>query len=127
MTSTAPIPPTTGPASLGWPPAALPHRAATAPIPPTTGPASARGAPPGHGSQGPEPSGPAPSAVQGAAGARPRPAIADQIERRYRRPDRLQRGDPLPALALACLDGGTVRLDALARERPLVLFFGSVT
>jgi hypothetical protein len=99
----------------------------TAPIPPATGPTPARGTPSRHWSQGPGPSGDAPSAVQGAAGARPRPAIAEQIERRYRRPDRLQVGDPLPALELARLDGGTVRLEALARERPLVLFFGSVT
>lgn len=47
---------------------------------------------------------------------------------RYRHPDRLQVGDPLPSLELVRLeDGRAVRLDALADDRPLVLVFGSYT
>ena len=54
--------------------------------------------------------------------------IAEETEARYRRPDRLRAGDPVPPLELARLDGqGTVRLDAPAGDRPLVLFFGSCT
>jgi hypothetical protein len=47
---------------------------------------------------------------------------------RYRRPERLAVGDPLPALAAASLeDGSSVELVELARERPLLLVFGSFT
>ena len=47
---------------------------------------------------------------------------------RYRRPDRLAVGDPLPDLAAARLDGGThVALGSLADDRPLLLVFGSFT
>ena len=47
---------------------------------------------------------------------------------RYRRPDRLAVGDHLPDLAAARLeDGSRVALRDLARERPLVLVFGSFT
>ena len=47
---------------------------------------------------------------------------------RYRRPDRLAVGDPLPALpALRLEDGSRVELRDLARERPLLLVFGSFT
>jgi hypothetical protein len=47
---------------------------------------------------------------------------------RYRRPDRLQVGDELPALGAARLDDGArVALRDLARERPLLLVFGSFT
>ena len=47
---------------------------------------------------------------------------------RYRRPDRLGVGDPLPDLAAARLDDGTpVALRDIARERPLLLVFGSFT
>ena len=59
---------------------------------------------------------------------RPRLPIAEETEARYRRPDRLRVGDPVPPLELARLDGqDTVRLDAYAGDRPLVLFFGSCT
>ncbi len=47
---------------------------------------------------------------------------------RYRRPDRLGVGDPLPDLAAARLDDGTpVGLRDIARDRPLLLVFGSFT
>lgn len=47
---------------------------------------------------------------------------------RYRRPDRLAVGDPLPDLAAARLDDGRrVALGALADGRPLLLVFGSFT
>ncbi len=47
---------------------------------------------------------------------------------RFRRPDRLQVGDPLPALELLRLeDSVPTRLDSLAPDRPLVLVFGSFT
>jgi hypothetical protein len=47
---------------------------------------------------------------------------------RYRRPDRLAVGDPLPDLAAARLDDGRrVALRDLARDRPLLLVFGSFT
>jgi hypothetical protein len=47
---------------------------------------------------------------------------------RYRRPDRLQVGDELPALgAVRLADGARVALRDLARERPLLLVFGSFT
>ena len=47
---------------------------------------------------------------------------------RYRRPERLAVGDPLPDLAAARLeDGGLVPLREQARERPLLLVFGSFT
>jgi hypothetical protein len=47
---------------------------------------------------------------------------------RYRRRDRLGVGDPLPDLAAARLDDGTpVALRDIARERPLLLVFGSFT
>jgi hypothetical protein len=45
----------------------------------------------------------------------------------YRRPDRLIVGDPVPALALVRLDTGTKTDLGAARDRPLVLFFGSYT
>ena len=47
---------------------------------------------------------------------------------RYRRPDRLVVGDPLPELTTSALhDGSSVELVNLARERPLLLVFGSFT
>ena len=47
---------------------------------------------------------------------------------RYRRPDRLGVGDPLPDLAVARLDDGTpVGLRDMASDRPLLLVFGSFT
>lgn len=47
---------------------------------------------------------------------------------RYRRPERLAVGDPLPALSASSLeDGSSVELLDLARERPLLLVFGSFT
>jgi hypothetical protein len=47
---------------------------------------------------------------------------------RYRRPDSLGVGDPLPDLAAARLDDGTpVAVREMARERPLLLVFGSFT
>ena len=47
---------------------------------------------------------------------------------RYRRPDRLRAGDPLPDLTAARLDDGEpVALRDLADERPLLLVFGSFT
>jgi hypothetical protein len=47
---------------------------------------------------------------------------------RYRRGDRLGVGDPLPRLAAARLeDGRVVALHDLARDRPLLLVFGSFT
>ena len=45
----------------------------------------------------------------------------------YRRPDRLKRGDPIPALELACLENGTKTNLGAVRDRPLALFFGSYT
>jgi hypothetical protein len=47
---------------------------------------------------------------------------------RYRRPERLVAGDPLPALAAASLeDGSSVELLRLSDDRPLLLVFGSFT
>ena len=46
---------------------------------------------------------------------------------RFRRPDRLQVGDPLPDLELRQLDSGRVALRSLAQDQPLVLVFGSFT
>lgn len=47
---------------------------------------------------------------------------------RYRRPDRLAVGDPLPDLAADRLDDGTrVTLGGLADDRPLLLVLGSFT
>jgi hypothetical protein len=46
---------------------------------------------------------------------------------RYRRPDRLHIGDPLPALSAVTLDGSRVELPDLARDRPALLVFGSFT
>ena len=47
---------------------------------------------------------------------------------RYRRPERLVVGDPLPDLHAARLDDGQpVALRDLSRERPLLLVFGSFT
>ena len=47
---------------------------------------------------------------------------------RYRHPERLAVGDPLPDLAADRLDGGErVELRSLARDRPLLLVFGSFT
>lgn len=46
---------------------------------------------------------------------------------RYRRPERLAVGDPIPALAAATLeDGSPVELRRLT-DRPLLLVFGSFT
>lgn len=47
---------------------------------------------------------------------------------RFRRPDRLGVGDPLPGLDLLRLDDGVqVPLGSLVTDRPLVLVFGSFT
>ena len=47
---------------------------------------------------------------------------------RHRKPERLEVGDPLPALDLLRLeDGGGVGLRSLLDGRPLVLVFGSFT
>ena len=47
---------------------------------------------------------------------------------RYRRPETLRVGDPLPDLSAAALHGGArVELRHLARDRPLLLVFGSFT
>ena len=48
---------------------------------------------------------------------------------RYRRRDSLGVGDPLPDLTAARLDDGTpqVAFREMARERPLLLVFGSFT
>ena len=47
---------------------------------------------------------------------------------RYRRPEALRVGDPLPDLSAVALDGGgQVALRDLAREQPLLLVFGSFT
>ena len=47
---------------------------------------------------------------------------------RFRRPDRLWVGDPLPDLEVLGLeDGRPVRLGSLVAGRPLVLVFGSFT
>ena len=47
---------------------------------------------------------------------------------RYRRPDRLRVGDPIPDLAAARLaDRMPVALRDLSRDRPLLLIFGSFT
>ena len=47
---------------------------------------------------------------------------------RYRRPEALRVGDPLPDLSAVALDGGAqVALRDLAREQPLLLVFGSFT
>jgi hypothetical protein len=46
---------------------------------------------------------------------------------RHHRPDRLDRGQPIPALELLRLDGVAVDLEKLVSERPLVLIFGSYT
>jgi hypothetical protein len=47
---------------------------------------------------------------------------------RYRSPDRLAVGEPLPALTVVRLeDGSPVALRELARDRPLLLVFGSFT
>ena len=47
---------------------------------------------------------------------------------RYRRPDSLGVGDPLPDIAAARLDDGTpVALRQMAGERPLLVVFGSFT
>ncbi len=45
----------------------------------------------------------------------------------YRRPDRLNLGDPMPSLRLARLDGSGFADLAVSNGRPLVLFFGSYT
>ena len=45
----------------------------------------------------------------------------------YRQPDRLEIGDPVPALELTRLDAGRALALAAQRDRPLVLFFGSYT
>ena len=47
---------------------------------------------------------------------------------RYRAPERLAAGDAVPAVTVTRLDPpGAVRLDELARERAVVLVFGSYT
>ncbi len=47
---------------------------------------------------------------------------------RYRQPERLRVGDPLPGLRAARLDDGEpVALADLCRDRPLLLVFGSFT
>lgn len=47
---------------------------------------------------------------------------------RFRRPERLAAGDPLPQVGLVRLeDGARVSLEALVDNRPLVLVFGSFT
>ena len=46
---------------------------------------------------------------------------------RFRRPDLLQVGDPLPDLELHDLDGRSVGLRSLVNGKPLVLVFGSFT
>ena len=47
---------------------------------------------------------------------------------RFRRPDRLRIGDPLPELELLRVaDGAAVPLASLVDGRPLVLVFGSFT
>ena len=47
---------------------------------------------------------------------------------RYRCPERLAVGDPLPALAAASLeDGSSVELRRLTDDSPLLLVFGSFT
>lgn len=47
---------------------------------------------------------------------------------RYRRPEALRVGDPLPDLSAVALDGGArVALRDLSREQPLLLVFGSFT
>jgi hypothetical protein len=47
---------------------------------------------------------------------------------RFRRPDRLRLGDPLPSLEVLGLeDGRPVSLASLVDGRPLVLVFGSFT
>ncbi len=47
---------------------------------------------------------------------------------RFRRPDRLRLGDPLPRLEVLGLeDGRPVSLPSLVDGRPLVLVFGSFT
>ncbi len=47
---------------------------------------------------------------------------------RYRAPDRLAAGDPVPVVTVTRLDPpGTVRLDELDGGRPVVLVFGSYT
>lgn len=62
--------------------------------------------------------------------------IADPGERavvlstllRYRVPERLAEGDPVPAVAVTRLDSsGSVRLDELVDGRAVVLVFGSYT
>ena len=53
--------------------------------------------------------------------------LAAQTMARYTTPDRLQAGDPVPPLELSKLEGGTVRLDQIGGDRPLVLIFGSCT
>jgi hypothetical protein len=56
-----------------------------------------------------------------------RAAVVSTVTR-FRRPDSLRVGDPLPDLELRRLeDGSRVRLGALADGRPLVLVFGSFT
>ena len=53
--------------------------------------------------------------------------MAEAISR-YRRPDRLEVGDPVPALSLVRLEeNDSVRLDVFAGARPLMLIFGSYT
>jgi hypothetical protein len=47
---------------------------------------------------------------------------------RFRRPDRLALGDPIPQVELLLLAGGErVKLASLLRGRPVVLVFGSFT
>ena len=60
-------------------------------------------------------------------GAEERDVVVATVAR-YRRPEALRVGDPLPDLSAVALDGGEqVALRDLAREQPLLLVFGSFT
>ena len=63
-------------------------------------------------------------------------SISDPAEReivvatllRHRAPERIGRGDRVPAISVLRLEtGDSVRLDRLAASRPVVLVFGSYT
>ena len=55
-------------------------------------------------------------------------AVVVATVERFRRPDRLAAGNPLPQLELTRLDDGSrVPVRALVEERPLVIVFGSFT
>jgi hypothetical protein len=56
-----------------------------------------------------------------------RQVVVDTVTR-FRRPERLAAGDPMPRLELTRLaDGSRVSLGSLVDGRPLVLVFGSFT